>query len=431
MKRNLVLSIALFALFLSSCNHDELECSDIQSEFKTAKKGLDAVNNSIYSLDFVYRGDASLLSNRQIRKIPGGDTLELIKAYDMSGASIGWAGSWFIYNPALRLLAAAVVGGVASYAKYLDYTNGMSISDMHNTSLSHLNNFRNLDLRQPINHYAPTQLYNTDVIGKNVGPIHNRLIINAYMTNGLNPNLVIDDETLFNMVSNEHTNPLHLQYSDIADLMHEAHHMSDTQLIASLNAQFYDELHIINHVYEVSLNLDSVSLLAYTNQVMEIVNDAYSHSLISDNSAYMINASVSTLAHTRLLWKSYLPDYRLNNLFMCYLAENRKWVLCNRSQLASLCSNNYVPYVGIPGIVDGRCSEIFFYPSHTLFYGANNPHYSQLSTETNLEITNETSFDKMINIYGNSFFDKMLINEYHIREVPNEDHIYYVSFDEP
>lgn len=218
-------------------------------------------------------------------------------------------------------------------------------------------------------------------------------------------------------------------YQNVGSLIaHGFDEYDDALFISSLSDQFSEELHIIDHVYEMQLNLDSTTLLGYTNQVMDIVNTAYVDHQISDSSAWLINASVSTLAHTRLLWKSYLPDYRLTTLYMAYIDDYSKWVLCNKSQLEYLSSHYHVTNVGIPSVIDGKCSEIFFFPSSTFFYGVNNTHFQHLFADDGFDIYESTSFERMVSNYTNHFFDNMTVGHRHVRSVPNENGITYVSF---
>ncbi len=432
MKKSFILSVTLFTLVFTSCHYDELEFPlSNNNEMKTSKDGLNVVKDRVYSLDVAYQFDDVSLLNRHIKTMPSGDTLELICAYDMTGATIGFAGSWFIPSLTVRLFTTAVIAGVVSYAKYTDYYDNMTLSSMSNTVLSQVEDFRDLDMRQPINTLAPQQLYNSNIIGKNVGPIHNRVILAAYYTNQLDPNEMISDEDLFDAVSDEYTNPDHVLYETVADLLHDAHYVSDNELIESLNDKYSEELHLIHHVYEVALNLDSIALFDYTNQVMEIVHDAYVHELISDSSACLINASISTMAHTRLLWKSYLPDYRLTTMYFAYIADFDKWVLCNRSQLQELSNTYHVTCTGIPGIVRGKCTEIFFFPSSSTYYNVSNINYSQPIQNSYFQLSNNVSFERMIPVYSNRLFEHMESGYYHVRNVPNENGITYVSFLEP
>lgn len=427
MKKIFLIIVAFFALCFQSCHQDEVVTPVNDDVISQKANGLDYLRKEIHRLDAEYCCQ-NVFANNHIRKTSGSDTLRSIIEYDVTGFMLGWKGSWFIPNPYVKGLAGAIVGGVASYAKYMDYNNGRSLSSMSQTLLANVVDFRALDLRQPINPNAPTQLYNTNVVGKNVGPIHNRVILSAYKVNHLDPQQLVYDDALFDSISNEATNPEHLQYGTIADLMHEAHYLSDDDLVNSLNQQFAQELSIINYVYEVSLNLDSTTLLDYTNNVMGIVHQAKVNNLITDSTAWLINGSISTLAHTRLLWKTYLPDYRLSTLYMAYIDDFHKWVLCSRTQLQDLATNYHVPYVGIPGVIDGKCTEIFFFPSSTTYYNVYNSHFHHLTTDDYLDIDANTTFERLVNVYSNHFFDHMTVLHRHVFNVPNENGITYVSF---
>lgn len=425
--------VLLSSILLISCSERDNLLGDTPN--MTTSKSVDEfekLNKQILQLDEQYVSLSPIGARPMLHRVPNGPNGWDVACADATG--ILASRLWVAFAPTVtsKLLVAASIGALFSAEYYINFIEGYQVLDLNNINLTSLEDFRNVDVRQPIQSTVPTNLYNDNIIGKNVGPLHNRGVLGLYRAGRLMPNVVLSPNEVFDSICSGVTDFEEISYESLSTpIEHGYSEFNTTSIIHSLNNHFSEELEIIDHVYEVSLNLDSVTLFDYTNQVMEIVHDAYVHELISDSSAWLINASVSTLAHTRLLWKSYLPDYRLTTMYFAYIADFDKWVLCNHSQLQELSNTYHVTRTGIPSIIRGKCTEIFFFPSSSTYYNVSNINYSQPIQNSYFQLSNNVSFERMIPVYSNRLFEHMESGYYHVRNVPNENGITYVSFLEP
>lgn len=135
-----------------------------------------------------------------------------------------------------------------------------------------------------------------------------------------------------------------------------------TQMITQV---YVDELNIIKHyAYVVSQTTTPFDMEQYTSDFMQLVDDAYADNQISEESALIINGTISTMYCSYTAWNYIQPDPYQTTLYA--VNTDDMWYFVRREQLdAIIAGGDTINFVGYPYIDNDTLKRIYVYANNS------------------------------------------------------------------
>lgn len=289
---------------------------------------------------------------------------------DLQGFLFGSAFS--VWGPEVGLIAAVAVAATFSVATYYEQThdNANAALYLDNTDLQSggpetANKITNVDIRYPINKTEILPQLQNEIIGESVGELHNfavtQLLYNTQY--GVVSSNCINE--IFTNTISLFEDYLYLTNDEVQMLSELEDEILATDLqVLPLNIEdFNAQLEWFEEYYEISVTLDSIMFRNYSQEYMEIVNDAYNLGILSYEEAFIINSSISIFTNSKILWNNYLPDNEYIGIRLAYDSLENKWHYCNKEYIKNSRASGLHQFsvVGIPHFVGSKLAEIYFY----------------------------------------------------------------------
>lgn len=127
-----------------------------------------------------------------------------------------------------------------------------------------------------------------------------------------------------------------------------------------------DELNIIKHyAYVVSQTTTPFDMEQYTSDFMQLIDDAYTSDQIHEESALMINGTISTLYCSKTAWNYIQPDPYQTTQYI--VNSDTAWYVVNSLNALTnvLGSDPSVNFVGYPYIDNDTLKRIYVHANNT------------------------------------------------------------------
>ena len=239
-------------------------------------------------------------------------------------------------------------------------------------------NFTFVDLRDPIYPWTSAQPI-IEELGMEFGAYHNFIITQMLTNETYILSNSSDRETIINNIfdimidynlMDIHNSTLNLEEikTELALIDFNFDDISSMWQLVDLN---YDCIH---SYYDIANLLNPAALYIYTNQFSSIIDEAWQNGELSLNDALLINGCVSVGYHSRLLWRSYLPDKLFTQERFVYDEINNEIQYLNHEELLVFLNNGHdfsSLLIGVPHFVNGNLAEVYFFNDNELteYYG--------------------------------------------------------------
>lgn len=237
---------------------------------------------------------------------------------------------------------------------------------------------RFVDLRDPIYPWTSAQPM-IEELGMEFGAYHNFIITQMLTNETYILSNSSDRETIINNIfdimidynlMDIHNSTLNLEEikTELALIDFNFDDISSMWQLVDLN---YDCIH---SYYDIANLLNPAALYIYTNQFSSIIDEAWQNGELSLNDALHINGCVSVGYHSRLLWRSYLPDKLFTQERFVYDEINNEIQYLNHEELLVFLNNGHdfsSLLIGVPHFVNGNLAEVYFFNDNELteYYG--------------------------------------------------------------
>lgn len=222
--------------------------------------------------------------------------------------------------------------------------------------------------------YTPQEnrfsFYGTNApIGSEIGDLHNCLIYEMLHDESFGACASLED--MFNYMCIEaNCSSLNTQFT--------AQEISNVQAFLYQNKTFIlanqgnweaqigsDEFNVIKHyAYVISQETEPFDMQRYTYDYMMLVDEAYQNNWISEESAIMINGTISTMYCSYTAWNYIQPDPYQTTLYA--VNTDDMWYFVRREQLdAIIASGDTINFVGYPYIDNDTLKRIYVYANNS------------------------------------------------------------------
>ena len=275
-------------------------------------------------------------------------TADAIGAAEGADKGYGYGGKWG------ALAGGIIVGGLYSLQAFVEENGTQTVINPYNPFIyvPQANRFTDGDL-------AP--------IGSEIGELHNCMV--TEMIHDANFMALTSLEDMFDYMCTTDINSLsdYFTASQIAEFQeYLAAVRTDVLDTVDWNTQMTmqghgEELNIIKHyAYAVSQTTTPFDMEQYTSDFMQLVDDAYTNNQIPEESAILINGTISTLYCSKTAWNYIQPDpyqctrYILHGANMWYLVESQE-------EAETILGNEHIDFVGYPYIENGVIKRVYVY----------------------------------------------------------------------
>ncbi|MGM9830622.1 MAG: hypothetical protein ACI3Z5_01230 [Paludibacteraceae bacterium] len=345
--------IALILLTLCACSNESTESEVKVQQASTYKEQIYVLNNK-YNSD--RKVPQSHIQHLQAKKVNG---CEVAMEDVNSGIIIGEA---VYHNTKMKKLAiaAAIIGGAfCSYGEYVEQRD-----DSTKSVVAYKNGNFAIDLRKPIGNHIPTlTTWLPNTIGSEIGMYHNYVIAEV-QTNPIYED--VRDNASSELLSTFGTILQNICVCTANEFANVEQVISSQNLLETWkdeSNQFTNEEEgvLVSNFLSAISNMKESLRYDYICQYMQIINNAYLRGELSEISALLVNGAVSIWYYSHNLWKYYIPLKGQATAYMLEVEEGH-WYITDSFEKLSLMSDNYSPTVlGIPNIIDGHITEIYFF----------------------------------------------------------------------
>lgn len=398
-----ILLFAITGLFLPACKTD---CNaPAQNETINTDDSWSLLQQRLQALDMSYQL-ATFLSPRPRRSPSLPETIGQITNYeDWDFTDIG--DSWSVAaadalgacsgieagaalsagNPIVAAVTGAVVGAICSIAEYKkeeDNENNDELLAAFNPNNPFVyttqgNRFENFGTITPI--------------GSEIGDLHNSLIQELLNDESFVSCTSLEDmycymySNSFNTFNNYCTSA---QWNTIQTCL--CYHQTDILSQQNLNSLVSsDEFCIIKHyAYTVSQTTEPFNIEQYTYDFMVLVDEAYQNDQISEESALLINGTISTMFCSKSSWNYIQPDPYQTTQYVVN-TDSTWYILNGQNNLHALVSiGTNINFVGFPYVNNGTIKRIYIYTNspYNTSYANDSILYTLLHNDIFLNTTN-------------------------------------------
>lgn len=267
------------------------------------------------------------------------------------------------------VIGAVAVGASSSVAEYIKEKND---NDNDNDGMQVVFNPSN-----PFDYTRDGNRFNYGgwaPIGSEIGDLHNSMV-NEILTDIGNSNQINTLSELYDYVCYADFNTLNTlftpqQISDVQTYLSE----NQTDIITDLEDNGMttlwlghpDEMEIIKHYAFVMTRPMFFDRFQYTMDFMTIIDQAYQSQLLSEESAVIINGTISTFYCSKTAWNYIQPDPFFNTDFI--IRTDNSWFLTNNQEHLQqlMISNGDINFVGYPYIENDTIKRIYVYANDPL-----------------------------------------------------------------
>lgn len=152
--------------------------------------------------------------------------------------------------------------------------------------------------------------------------------------------------------------------------------------IALLGQEYPDEMDVIKHyAFVMTQSTTFFNRYQYTMDFMNIIDYMYQNESISEESALLINGTISTMYCSKTAWNYIQPDpFWVNNYIVC---GNNSWYMTNNHEALSLLigTSPDITFVGYPYMDSDTIKRIYIYAESPENVSLQNSIHSLLSDE--------------------------------------------------
>lgn len=377
---NLFTLFLIMGLMMQSCK-EERNTPTVDDSTKITKKALrmnqDAYDHILIDLDnldlsygFSSVSEISTYEDWDITEAGGSWG---VAAEDAKGACEGVCAGAVLSggNVVAAGITGLVVGAICSFAEY-KREKAEENNDNDNDGMQAVFNPSN-----PFDYTGHGNRFNYGgwaPIGSEIGDLHNSMV-NEILTDIGNSNQINTLSELYDYVCYADFNTLNTlftpqQISDVQTYLSE----HQTDIIADLEdiemttlwLGHPDEMEIIKHYAFVMTRPMFFDRFQYTMNYMTIIDQAYQSQLLSEESAMIINGTISTFYCSKTAWNYVQPDPFFNTDFI--ICTNNSWFLTNNQEHLQLLMSSYgdINFVGYPYIENDTIKRIYIYANDPL-----------------------------------------------------------------
>lgn len=350
MKKNIVFILVLL-LILCACSTSEHDAL-IPNGKGTYKEQICALNQK-YSPK---KSAQEVILYAQAGKVNG---WEVAKEDVDGGITVAQAVYHNTKSKRATAVAFAVAGALCSYGEYVKQRD-----DSTSSVVAYKDDFFAVDLRSPIGSYKPhLNEFLPAAIGSKIGMYHNYAIAEL-CTNQDYAHLRYEaSEDVFSAFSDILVNA-GIYTTDDVEYMKQVvleNNLLETWKQSSDEFTGEQESVLISEFLSTISEINESSRYDYICQYMQIIDDAYRHGELSEESASLVNGAVSTWYYSHCLWKYYIPLNGCASAYMLETADGEWYVTSSLDKVSVMLSADSVIAVGIPQIADGHITEIYFF----------------------------------------------------------------------
>lgn len=408
MKKNIFILVLL--LTLGACSTSEYDAA--------ITSGKSSYEEQIHVLNAKYSAQESIKEGvfyAQKGKVNGWE----VAAEDVDGGSkVGAAVYHFTKNIKAALVTFAVAGAFCSYGEYVKQRD-----DSTSSVVAYKDDFFAVDLRSPIGSNKPhLNEFLPAAIGSKVGMYHNYAIAEL-CTNSDYAHLRYEaSEDVFSAFGDILVNA-GIYTTDDVEYMKQVvleNNLLETWKQSSDEFIGEQESVLISEFLSTISELNESSRYDYICQYMQIIDDAYMHGELSEESASLVNGAVSTWYYSHCLWNYYIPLNGCASAYMLETADGEWYITSSLDKVHMMLVTDSIIAVGIPQIANGHITEIYFFEDTGGFLetGWNVPSCYTSDYITISEVT--TDIDINLN---------ELVGTYPLQDVQDRNDVHYASME--
>lgn len=408
MKKNIFIFVLLLTLGACSSSEQDVVVSEEKGSYK----------EQICALNAKYSPQKSTHRNilyAQAGKVNGME----VAAVDVDGGSkVGAAVYHFTKNIKAALVTFAVAGAFCSYGEYVKQRD-----DSTSSVVAYKDDFFAVDLRSPIGSNKPhLNEFLPAAIGSKVGMYHNYAIAEL-CTNSDYAHLRYEaSEDVFSAFGDILVNA-GIYTTDDVEYMKQVvleNNLLETWKQSSDEFIGEQESVLISEFLSTISELNESSRYDYICQYMQIIDDAYMHGELSEESASLVNGAVSTWYYSHCLWNYYIPLNGCASAYMLETADGEWYITSSLDKVHMMLVTDSIIAVGIPQIANGHITEIYFFEDTGGFLetGWNVPSCYTSDYITISEVT--TDIDINLN---------ELVGTYPLQDVQDRNDVHYASME--
>lgn len=408
MKKNIFIFVLLLTLGACSSSEQDVVVSEEKGSYK----------EQICALNAKYSPQKSTHRNilyAQAGKVNGME----VAAVDVDGGSkVGAAVYHFTKNIKAALVTFAVAGAFCSYGEYVKQRD-----DSTSSVVAYKDDFFAVDLRSPIGSNKPhLNEFLPAAIGSKVGMYHNYAIAEL-CTNSDYAHLRYEaSEDVFSAFGDILVNA-GIYTTDDVEYMKQVvleNNLLETWKQSSDEFIGEQESVLISEFLSTISELNESSRYDYICQYMQIIDDAYMHGELSEESASLVNGAVSTWYYSHCLWNYYIPLNGCASAYMLETADGEWYITSSLDKVHMMLVTDSIIAVGIPQIANGHITEIYFFEDTGGFLetGWNVPSRYTSDYITISEVT--TDIDINLN---------ELVGTYPLQDVQDRNDVHYASME--
>ena len=366
MKRSLFLIsiVCIIACIMLSCNSNnptqEKQTTELTNRHSIGQ--MNALNLALDDIESSYPiepGDSG-------RSLPQWVKWLLIVLADIGGGILG-------------TLANGGIGGGIAIGAICSLSTAVKLPVSSNILTSNNDNILLFNQTDPI--YADVryvELLPSNIVGSNAGYYHNACIIDYLNENNFEDFSEYDmyEYLQDNMaIISNNTIQNYANYSDTIEeksigIYNFSYNMangmlSDADSVFDSLDNIYDEFQIIRRYIEFSTELMTVEdFHNYTVSFMTTIQTAGQNNILTSDEVEAINSGISIYYYSRHLWKTTIPDPRLNSTYLALNTGTNNWDLyidISSANMAVQCALNNYSIIGIPTFANENVDKIYFY----------------------------------------------------------------------
>lgn len=349
MKKNIFIFVLLLTLGACSSSEQDVVVSEEKGSYK----------EQICALNAKYSPQKSTHRNilyAQAGKVNGME----VAAVDVDGGSkVGAAVYHFTKNIKAALVTFAVAGAFCSYGEYVKQRD-----DSTSSVVAYKDDFFAVDLRSPIGSNKPhLNEFLPAAIGSKVGMYHNYAIAEL-CTNSDYAHLRYEaSEDVFSAFGDILVNAGIYTTDDVEYMKQVVLENDLLETWKQSGDEFIGEQEsvLISEFLSTISELNESSRYDYICQYMQIIDDAYMHGELSEESALLVNGAVSTWYYSHCLWNYYIPLNGCASAYMLETADGEWYITSSLDKVHMMLVADSIIAVGIPQIANGHITEIYFF----------------------------------------------------------------------
>lgn len=219
-----------------------------------------------------------------------------------------------------------------------------------------------IDLRDPISFYEDRDcLFNEQIIGSNMGFVHNYIISVLYRNNGYrlfqwSPDVLVDS------IIYTYANILDSKDLYLEDILIISDEIINNVLIDDITHKDDEYISYFIESYQalISENVCFEKRRDYTEEYMDIIQQEIG----DEEYVFLINGAISTYFYSYDLWQTYIPTQK-SYRYIC-INENSDPYLFSSSEayehiITTIVYNGAISFAGVPVIRDNKIESIFVF----------------------------------------------------------------------